>query len=149
MDLDGFYETRPVTTIAVGIAGEDSGRIISTSQTFGALIGCGPDTLIGQALADFIHPDSRERSCQHFARVISGDVRSFDGVIRIVLANCDVRWLSVHACLSTGPVPQQLLLRVFALPVRILPRASANAKRASNTDKLAVAVDLAPIPLAV
>jgi PAS domain S-box-containing protein len=149
MDFDGFYETRPVTTITVGIAGEDRGLIISTSQAFAALLGFQPDALIGRALVDLIHPDSRDRARDQFAQVISGHVRGFSGVIRVVLANSTVRWLSVHACLSTDPASQALLLRVFALPVRILPRTEANDNRSSNTDKLAVAIDLAPIPLVV
>jgi PAS domain-containing protein len=149
MDIDAFYETRPVTTVMVGIAGAQDGRIVSTSQTFGALLGRRPDALIGRSLVDFIQPDSRERATDQFAHVVNGDLRSFDGVIRFVLANRTVRWLSVHACLSTGPAPPQLLLRLFALPVRLLPVAAANAQRTGATDKLAVAVDLAPIRLDV
>jgi PAS domain S-box-containing protein len=145
MDLDAFYETRPVTTVMIGVAGEDYGRIVSTSEAFGDLLGCEPDALIGRALIDFVHPDSRDRACDEFAQLVGRHCRSFDGVVRILPANGSVRWLSVRACLTSGCTPEQLLLRVFALPVRLLPVETANAQRTSSTDKLAVAVDLAPV----
>jgi PAS domain-containing protein len=145
MDMDVFYETRPAMTVALGVVGQERGRILSADQAFGDLLECGADSLIDRPLADVFHPDSRGHACEGLARVADRTCRSFNGVVCIVTANGSVRWFSIHACLTSGAAPEQLLVRVFALPVRFLEEDAAKAQRTSSTDRLAVALDLEPL----
>jgi PAS domain S-box-containing protein len=145
MDMDSFYETRPPITLIVGITGKQRGRIISADDAFGDLLDLAPDSLAGRPVTDFIHPDSRDEASAQLARVIARECRRFDGVFRVPTGIGTVRWLSIHACLTSSSEPERLILRVFALPVRLLAVDAAKAQRTSSTDRLAVALDLAPV----
>jgi PAS domain-containing protein len=145
MDMDVFYETRPAMTVALGVVGHERGRIMSADQAFGDLLECAEGSLIDRPLADVFHPDSRSNACEGLARVVDRTCRSFNGVVCIVTTNGSVRWFSIHACLTSGADPEQLLVRVFALPVRFLEEDAAKAQRTSSTDRLAVALDLEPL----
>lgn len=145
MDMGSFYETRPAMTLVIGITGEERGRIVSADRAFGSLLDFGSASLVDRSIADFVHPDCRDDACEQFARVVARRCRRFDGVFRVLDAGGSVRWLSIHACLTSRIEPERLLLRVFALPVRLLAVDAAKAQRASSTDRLAVALDLAPV----
>jgi PAS domain S-box-containing protein len=146
MDLDSFYEARPVTTVVIGAEGEECGRIVSASLSFADLVGCTPDALVGRAAFDFVHRDDRSRACDEFTRLVARRASAFDGVGRMLSASGSVRWLGVHASLTgVGPESTRLLVHVFALPVRLLSVNVAKAQRASSTDRLAVALNLEPV----
>jgi hypothetical protein len=51
--------------------------------------------------------------------------------------------MSVHANLVSTAGCERLLIRGFALPVRLLAITEAHSRRASGTDKLRVALDFA------
>ncbi len=143
--MGSFYETRPVMTLSVGTVGVDRGRIVGADRALGNLLGVDSDSLLDRPIADVVHPESRDEACEQFARVVARKCRRFDGVFRVIAAGGSVRWLSIHACLTSNIEPELLLLRVFALPVRLLALDTAKAQRTSSTDRLAVALDLAPV----
>jgi PAS domain S-box-containing protein len=145
MDMDSFYETRPAMTLVIGTAGKERGRIVNADRAFGDLLHFAVDALIDRPIADLLHPDCRDDAREQFARVAARQCQRFDGVFRVLSARGSVRWLSVHACLTSGVEPERLLLRAFALPVRLLAVEAAKAQRTSSTDRLAVALDLAPV----
>jgi PAS domain S-box-containing protein len=145
MDIHSFYDARPITTVLVGVGRKTNGRIVTASPAFGELVGEAPEALVGRALGDFIHEEDRGRVRDQFARLASRECKTFDGVGRMLTANGGVRWHTVHASLASGSNDdQQLGISVSALPVRLLPAKAANARRTSSTDRLSVALDLAP-----
>jgi PAS domain S-box-containing protein len=142
MDLGRFYDARPVTTVVVDLSGERRGRIAKASATFGDLLGCEVEDVLGEPLLDFVHPDDQQRAGREFARLAGGRCTTFDGIARVVHQHGEVHWLSVHANLTPATNPRQLLIRGFVLPVRMLDSNEARSRRASGTDKLHVALDV-------
>jgi PAS domain S-box-containing protein len=143
MDLGGFYDTRPVTTVVIDLSGQRRGHIASASSTVADLLGRDIDDVLGAPLLDFIHSDDQRRASLEFARLADGRSTAFDGIARVVHKSGEVHWMSVHANLTPATNPRQLLLRGFLLPVRMLNVSEARSRRASGTDKLHVALDVA------
>lgn len=142
VDIGRFYEARPVTTALVGIAGDERGRIVSATPAFSDLLGCSPEELAGASLVDFVHPDDRMRSLHEFCRLTGRQRASFDGIGRLCAKDGTVRWMNVHASLTSLGEGERVAIRVFALPVRVLPVDEASSRRATRTKRLHLALDL-------
>jgi PAS domain S-box-containing protein len=140
MDLSGFYEARPVTRALIGTTGEDRGRVVNATAAFCNLLSCAPDELDGAALVDFVHPEDRARSLHEFCRLVAGHCVSFDGIGRLLARDGRVRWLNVHASLTADR--ELVAIRVFALPVRLLPFEDTNPPRVGRRNRMSVALDL-------
>ncbi|HEX2702943.1 MAG TPA: PAS domain-containing protein [Solirubrobacteraceae bacterium] len=147
MDLDRFYEARPVARALIGTSDEERGLIVSASNALADLLACDCAALVGRALVDFVHPDDRRRARKEFARLVVRGRATYDGVGRLLAANGDVRWLTVHASLAPDCERQRLAVHALAMPVRPLSVKVANARRTSSTDRLGVALDLEPAAL--
>jgi PAS domain S-box-containing protein len=145
MDINGFYEVRPVTTVTIGVHGEERGRIVSASPTFGELVGCTSDALIGRSLMDFVHLDDQGRAQDAFDQLVHRGSAVYDGVGRLVSPNGAVRWSTVHVSKPSDCEREQLLVLVAAMPVRLLQPKDANERRTSSTDRLGVALDFEPV----
>jgi PAS domain S-box-containing protein len=140
MDLSRFYEARPVTKALIGTTGEERGRVVNATAAFCDLLGCAPGELDGATLVDFVHPDDRARSLREFCRLVAGHCVSFDGIGRLLARDGRVRWLNVHASLTADG--ELVAIRVFALPVRLLPFEDANRPRVGRRNRMSVALDL-------
>ncbi len=145
MNLGGFYDARPGTTVLVGVSRGERGTILSASPTLAALVACSPDELPGATLLDYVHPDDQRRAAYEFARLVNRRSATFDGVGRLRARDGAVHWLSTHANLVEIGGSEQLLIRGFVLPVRLLAADEASRRRTSGTDKLHVALDLEPV----
>jgi PAS domain S-box-containing protein len=140
MDLGRFYEARPVTTALIGTTGEDRGRVVSATVAFCDLLACAPDELDGAPLVDFVHPEDRARSLHEFCRLVAGHCVSFDGIGRLLARDGRVRWLNVHASLTANR--ELVAIRLFALPVRLLPFEDTDRPRVGRRNRMCVALDL-------
>jgi PAS domain S-box-containing protein len=140
MDLSRFYEARPVTKALIGTTGEERGRVVSATAAFCDLLGYAPGELDGAKLLDFVHPEDRARSLHEFCRLVAGPCVSFDGIGRLLARDGRVRWLSVHASLSADG--ELVAIRVFALPVRLLPVQDTNRARVGRRNRMSVVLDL-------
>ncbi|HEX2703859.1 MAG TPA: PAS domain-containing protein [Solirubrobacteraceae bacterium] len=140
MDLSRFYEARPVTKALIGTSGAERGRVLSATVAFSDLLACAPGELDGAALVDFVHPEDRTRSLREFCRLTGGRRVSFDGIGRLLARDGMVRWLNVHASLT--PDGERVAIRVFALPVRLLPLEDTNRPRTGRRSRLSVELDL-------
>lgn len=140
MDLSRFYEARPVTKALIGTTGEERGRVVSATAAFCDLLACAPGELDGARLLDFVHPEDRARSLHEFCRLVAGPCVSFDGIGRLLARDGRVRWLNVHASLTADG--ELVAIRVFALPVRLLPVEDTNRPRVGRRNRMSVVLDL-------
>ena len=132
-------------TLVIGVEGKERGLILGADPAFGDLLGFPPGSLIDRAVADLVHPDSHDEVGRQLARVVGRECRRFGGVFRVPDADGELRWLSFHACLTAHIEPEQLLLRVFALPVRLPALDSAQTRRKRSRDWPEVELDLAHV----
>jgi PAS domain S-box-containing protein len=96
MDVRLFNDA-PVGIALIGVAGDDSGRIVRANRAFGTLLASTPDELAGTSMCDLIHTDDRARAAAEFVRLIGQTGGSCEGEGRLLTSDGQTRWVRVHA----------------------------------------------------
>jgi PAS domain-containing protein len=120
-DLRQLQGTRLVATALIGITGAESGRIIGATRSLADLLGRAADDLPGMLLSGLIHPDDRAPSLYERVRHLGRSETSFHGVLRLLSAADEVRWVNVHSWLTPANPRPRLLIRAAVLPLRLVP----------------------------
>lgn len=112
-------DRRCVPFALIAATGSDAGTIIHATSEFSDLVGLTEAELIGMLLAEFIHPEDRDRAdLAHIGRVTNG---SLDGVVRLVDKLGEPRWINLHISIARQLRPDALIAWAIPLPVRELP----------------------------
>nr|WP_256489238.1 PAS domain S-box protein [Dyella lutea] len=90
--------SRTASHAAVGIAvASTDGRWLEMNQRFCDILGHSRDELLGAHVADFAHPDDRERGLAMARQVLQGDTEALDMELRFLRADGSCSWTQVGA----------------------------------------------------
>src|SRR5215210_341803 len=78
---------------------EAPGRFLAANQACREILGHSLESLLELTVADLTHPDDRERLREHWQRLVSGEVDSFEVELRAIRADGALRWVRLQASL--------------------------------------------------
>lgn len=119
---------------------DPSGKVTYASPSVEALLGIGPEDIMGRSIAEFVVPKDLRGMQESFQSVLAG--RSQSNVYRLVTHSGDVRW--VHT--SSRPVfDGSLVVGVHGLLVDITERRRAEEALRTSEERWRLLVENAPV----
>ena len=90
------FEAGPVGIALVG----DDGRLTDANRALCAIVGYGRDELVGKPLAELAHPDDADLDAELAARVVSGEIDSYEVEKRYLSKSGDIVPVALTAALG-------------------------------------------------
>lgn len=93
------FEEAPIGMGLVGIEPATEGRFLHVNRSMSELLGYSREEFSHLTFREITHPDDLEESVATFARIVAGDVRTYDLEKRYVRADGTVIWAAIHVSL--------------------------------------------------